>query len=138
MIKYIVYFFLVLTLSVACNNAKEPTTANALDAGRIFIRASLDGDFTAAENVLLNDEENVQLFDRYKMYYRNLPEDKKQNYKKSSYEINKYLDVSDSVTIINYSNSFMKKPMEIKLVKKEKKWMIDFKYTSAAQLPIDK
>ena len=138
MIKYIVYFVLVLTFSVACNNAKEPTAANALDAGRIFIRASLDGDFTAAENVLLNDEENVQLFDRYKMYYRNLPEDKKQNYKKSSYEINKYLDVNDSVTIINYSNSFMKKPMEIKLVKKEKKWMIDFKYTSSDQLPIDK
>ena len=138
MIKYIICFICLAVIICSCNSDKEPSANNALEAGRIFIRASLDGDFKTAENVLLNDVENVQLFDRYKMYYRNLPEDKKQNYKNSSYEINKYLDVSDSVTIINYSNSFMKKPMEIKLVKKEKKWMIDFKYTSEDNQPIDK
>jgi hypothetical protein len=100
-----------------------------LDTGRDFIRASLDGDFENAEHLLLKDTQNLQLFDSYKNYYQRLPADKKKNYKAASYDINKYTDLNDSTSIINYSNSFMKTPMEIKLVRLNKHWVVDFKYT---------
>ena len=71
------------------------------------------------------------------MYYGRLSDEKKKNYKSASYEINKYLDLDDSTTIINYSNSYMHKPMEIKVVRRNKEWGIDFKYTYSGNLPID-
>lgn len=55
----------------------------------------------------------------------------KMNYKKASYEILQLSETNDSTTIINYANSYMKKPMEIKVVRVNNEWWIDFKYTSA-------
>ncbi len=126
---------LLLFLLAACNNDDRPTTA--LDTGREFIRASLNGDFKKAEPLLVNDAENKQLFDSYKRYYEKMPADLKSNYRNASYEINKFLEVDDSTTIINYSNSFMKKPMDIKVKRDGDVWAVDFKYTYSGNLPID-
>ncbi len=79
----------------------------------------------------------MQLFETYKKLFDRLPKEKKKSYKEASYQINKYLDVDDSTTIINYSNSYMNKPMEIKVVRKNQEWSIDFKYISSGNLPID-
>ena len=132
-----IYFAIIILLIASCksNEAGHPSTA--LDTGRQFIEASLKGEFETAEKLLLNDPENVQLFDSYKQFYNRLPNEKKENYKKAQYNINKYLDVNDSVTIINYSNDYMNKPMDIKVVKSNKRWSIDFKYTYSGNLPID-
>ena len=115
----------------SCNNkdAKRPTTAT--ETGTEFIRATLDGNFKAAEMLLLNDEQNKAMFASYKTYYERLPQDKKQEYKKASYTINTLTDVNDTTTVINYSNSYMKQPMNIKVVRRNNEWGIDFKYTSA-------
>lgn len=124
--------FLASLLFVSCNSNSDKRPETALDTGRDFIRASLDGDFKKAENLLLKDSQNLQLFDRYKNYYKNLPEEKKQQYKTAEYNINKLTDVNDSTTTINYSNSYMKEPMDIKVVRTNKEWGVDFKYTYAA------
>jgi len=135
--KKIITFLLILFSFATCNQneAKRPETA--LDTGRDFIRASLNGEFKKASDLLLPDPENVQLFDSYKLFYNKLPADKKKGYKEASYEINKYLDVDDSTTLIKYSNSYMNKPMDIKLVRTNKKWSVDFKYTYSGNLPIE-
>ncbi|MEO5984497.1 MAG: hypothetical protein ABIP80_03270 [Ferruginibacter sp.] len=113
-----------------CSDHKKTTTpGTALETGRDFIRASLDGNFEEAIPHILPDSQNLQLFESYKQYYRRLPEDKKQNYRKASYTINSYSDLDDSTTVINYSNTYMNKPMEIKMVKDNKVWKVDFKYT---------
>ncbi len=125
----ILLIFLSSLLFFSCENNSEKNPQTALDTGRDFIRASLDGDFENAEHLLLKDTQNLQLFDSYKNYYQRLPADKKKNYKAASYDINKYTDLNDSTSIINYSNSFMKTPMEIKLVRLNKHWVVDFKYT---------
>ena len=116
---------------VACssNNSKRPSTSVA--TGTAFIRATLDGNFKDAEALLLNEPQDKAMFDSYKSYYERLPQDKKQAYKKASYNINTLTDVNDSTTIINYSNSYMKQPMNIKVVKRDNVWSVDFKYTSA-------
>ncbi len=128
---------LSLVLFFACNSNSESRPETAIDTGREFIRASLDGDFKKAESLLLKDTENVQLFESYKLFYNKLPAEKKVNYQKASYEINKYQDLDDSTTIINYSNSYMKKPMDIKVTRHSNTWAIDFKYTYSENQPVE-
>lgn len=130
--KYLICFLIATSTLFACNETKEKVTpSTALDTGREFIRASLDGNFDAASSLLLQDQQNMEMFQSYKIFYDKLPADKKLGYKEASYEINKYTDVNDSMSVINYSNSYMHQPMDIKVVRVNGKWMIDFKYTSA-------
>lgn len=137
-LKYILTALLFLAATMhSCSEKTDKKPVTALDTGRTFIRASLDGDFKTAETFLLKDSQNNQLFESYKLYYSRLPEQKKDNYRKASYIINKYEDIDDSTTIINYSNSYMNKPMEIKTVKNNKEWLVDFKYTYSGNLPIN-
>ena len=125
-----ILFSILCTALLSCNGpeAKRPDTA--MDTGRDFIRATLDGDFVSAEKLLLPEPENIQLFDSYKELYRRLNPQQKEAYKKASYNINTFKDLNDSVSVINYSNSYMKTPMNIKLVKRDQSWGVDFKYTS--------
>jgi hypothetical protein len=129
--KYIICLLLLATTLLACNETKEKAPDTALDTGRAFIRASLDGNFDAASALLLQDQQNIEMFQSYRIYYDKLPAEKKLGYKEASYEINKYTDVNDSMSLINYSNSYMHQPMDIKVVRTNGKWMVDFKYTSA-------
>lgn len=129
--KYLVGLAAVILVLASCNNKKEhPTTA--LDTGNSFIRASLDGNFKEASYLLLQDTVNIQLFSSYEEFYKKLPAENKKNYKEASYNINKFTELNDSTAILNYSNSYMNEPLEIKLVYKNKLWQVDFKHTSAA------
>ncbi len=120
----------VLSLS-SCFNDKQKRPTTSTETGTAFIRATLDGNFKDAESLLLKDEQNTAMFESYKTYYNRLPAEKKQAYKKASYTINTLTEPNDSTSIINYSNSYMKQPMDIKVIKKDNLWSIDFKYTSA-------
>lgn len=135
--KKIIAVLLVATAFASCKSKEDKRPETALDTGREFIRASLNGNFDKASSLLLADSQNVQLFDSYKVFYNKLPDAKKQGYKQASYEINKYQDLDDSTTLINYSNSYMNKPMDIKVIRKNKSWMVDFKYTYSGNLPIN-
>jgi len=124
----------ILTLCIiicSCKNNDEKRPTTATETGTEFIRATLDGNFKSAEKLLLNDAQNTAMFDSYKTYYERLPQEKKQAYKKASYIINTLTDENDSTTIINYSNSYMKQPMNIKVVRRNETWSVDFKYTSS-------
>ena len=124
----------ILTLCIiicSCKNNDEKRPTTATETGTEFIRATLDGNFKSAEKLLLNDAQNTAMFDSYKTYYERLPQEKKQAYKKASYIINTLTDDNDSTTIINYSNSYMKQPMNIKVVRRNETWSVDFKYTSS-------
>jgi hypothetical protein len=130
--KINIFFTLVIVALFSCNaqdENKRPT--NSMDVGRNFIRATLDGDFATAEDLLLKDSLNMQTFQTYKNYYKTiLSTDIKQGYKKASYNINKLEDINDSTVIINYSNTYMNKPENIRIVKRDKLWSVDFKYTT--------
>lgn len=127
MIRIFILSCCLFFISCSSDNNERPSTA--LDTGREFIRASLDGEFEKAETLIFQDEENKQLFETYKEFYSSLPEKDKEGYKKSSYEINELKDLNDSMTVINYSNSYMKKPMEIMVMRKNGEWGVDFKYS---------
>ncbi len=121
---------LLLLLTGSCSGPegfKKPE--DALDAAREFVRAVLDGDYKRAELYVLPEEEDLRLFHRYKDYMKNQPEKERLGLKSSSILVNKVEPLNDSVSIINYSNSFSKKPMDIRAVKKDGEWWVDFSYT---------
>ena len=120
----------LLLFFLSCNTAPAAAPSTAVETGRDFIRATLNGDFPGAEKLLLNDPRNTELFISYKSFYDRLPAEKKAGYKNASYNINTFRDLNDSVSLINYSNSYMKQPMNIKLVRRDKTWKVDFKFTS--------
>ncbi len=130
--KISIFFTLIIVALCSCNTQdehKRPT--NSMDVGRNFIRATLDGDFVTAEDLLMKDSLNMETFQTYKNYYKtNLSADIKQGYKKASYYINKLEDINDSTVIINYSNTYMNKPTNIRIVKQNSLWSVDFKYTT--------
>ena len=102
---------------------------DALDAAREFVRSVLDGDYKRAELYVLPEEEDMRLFHRYKDYMKNQSEKERLGLKSSSILVNKVETLNDTVSIINYSNSYSKKPMDIRVVKKDGEWWIDFSYT---------
>ena len=122
-------FFVLLFLSACNQEVKTIQNSDPLLAGREFINASLTGDFDYAKKYLLADSTNLMYFERFVEFDNNKPVADKEGYKNSNIIINATENVSDSVTIINYSNTYKKEPSKIKLIRKDNKWLVDFKYT---------
>lgn len=107
---------------------------NALDAGREFIENSLKGRFNTAKKYMLQDEENEYWLNKVSSDYSRMSEQDKAGYSKASININEVADISDSVTVINYSNSYKKRSQKVKVVKQKGDWVVDFKYTFSGNL----
>ncbi len=130
MYKIILTSFISLLFFVACDqSAKTKKNSDPLEAGREFIDASLTGDYDYAKKYLLADSTNLMYFERFVEFDKKKPATEKEGYKNANIIINSTENVSDSVTIINYSNTYKKEPSKIKLVKKNNEWLVDFKYT---------
>lgn len=134
----ILSLLLSITVLFSCKTPegfKEPE--DPLDAGREFVRAVLDGDYEKANLYLLNDPEDQELYKRYQSYMKKTPKKEMLQLKSSSIVINKVETISDSVTIINYSNSYTMKPTDLKVIKVGNSWKVDFSYTFSGNLPIE-
>ena len=127
LIKSILLF---ISLFISCKQ-KPTRPETAIDTARDFISASLDGNFEEAETLLFHDTENIQMFNMFKEYREKLPDATKKKYEAAEYKIDRYDELNDSTVIVNYSNDFMHQPMHLKVIKKEEKWYIDFKFISA-------
>ena len=127
--------FLLITGCTEPEGFKKPE--DALDAVREFVRAVLDGDYKRAELYVLPEEDDIRLFNRYKDYMKKQPEKERLGLKSSSILVNKVEQLNDSVSIVNYSNSFSKKPMDIRVIKKDGEWWVDFSYTFSHDDPIE-
>lgn len=132
------YFLFILSVVFSCNTPEgfvEPE--DPLDAGREFVRAVLDGDYEKANLYLSKDPEDQELFKRYQSYMKKAPKTEKLQLKSSSILINKVEPLSDSITLINYSNSYTMKPTDLKIIKVGNSWKVDFSYTFSGNLPIE-
>jgi hypothetical protein len=108
---------------------------SAIDAGREFIDQSLKGKFSVAKRYMLQDEENIYWLTKTSENYNRYSEQDKAGFSKASINISEVSDVvPDSVTIINYSNSYRNRPQKIKVVRHNGEWVVDFKYTFSGNL----
>lgn len=128
---------LAFSLLLSCNNKEEEyhQPENALDAGREFIQQSLKGQFNTANKYMLQDEDNQYWLAKWKEEFSKMSEEEKAGYSKSSINIAEVNDViPDSITVINFSNSYKKRPQKVKVVKYNGNWLVDFKYTFSGNL----
>jgi hypothetical protein len=123
---------------LSCNHpAGYSKPDDGLDAGREFIRSVLDGDYEKAQLYIPRNDDDRKFFDRYKSYMRQRSADELRGLKSASIIVNKVEPVGDTLVLINYANSFTRKPMDIKVVRRDGEWWVDFKYTFSGNLPVN-
>lgn len=123
-LTFMIAFCLILSSCSETIDKSDP-----LISGRGFIEASLKGDYSTAKNYLLDDSTNVQYFELLKDFANKMSPEDRRGYSEANIIIDSSITPSDSVNIIYFTNSFKRKPSKIKMVKKNKDWLVDFKYT---------
>ena len=119
----------IILTSTACNHSAEVSKRDPLESGRGFIESSLKGDYDEAKKYLLQDSLNIQYFEGLENFNSKRNDDEKEGYKNANIIIDSIQQLSDSVAIITYSNTFKNIPSKLKMVKKNNEWLVDFKYT---------
>lgn len=121
---------LIFTLAIsACNHPSELRKTDPLESGRGFIEASLKGDYNEAQKYILQDSINIEYFNGLKDFNSKRSKEEKDGYRDANILIDSTQKISDSVTIITYSNTYKNKPLKLKMVKINNEWLVDFKYT---------
>ncbi len=128
--KIISICFLIQLLFISCTQSENAIKReDPIEAGREFIDASLKGNYEYAKKYLLADSINMEYFNELVNFNNKLSTSDKDGYKSSNIIIDSIQNISDTIAIINYSNTFKNTPDKIKLVRVNKEWLVDFKYT---------
>ena len=126
MIKKI--FVPALLLLAACGGPGSYKKAeDAQDAGREFIRASLDGDYDRASFYLYADSTNRMLLDKWKMDYDKLAHEEQQKYRDADIRVIDLRALNDSVTSYTYANTYKKDTTTVKVIRIKGDWLVDLK-----------
>lgn len=123
------YNMLAVILFTACTGNNYLPAATALEGGREFIDACLKGDFDKAAFYMIDDSVNTKDLLKIKRDYNLKSSDEKYNYSSASIIINSDEPINDSTHIINYKNSYDNVARKVKVIKRDDKWLVDFKYT---------
>lgn len=115
---------------MACGgNSGYQKAEDAQDAGRQFIRASLDGNYEKAKFYLLKDDDNLTLLKKQQLNYQQLSAEDKRAFADANInplEIQPV--VADSIITYKYHNSFHPKDTTtIRIVKVNNEWLVDLK-----------
>lgn len=120
-------------ISCTGKTAKPPVTD--VEVATTFVRDILDNKFTEAEQYLLKDETNTEMFKRFQQQYAQKDKKVLNKYKDADIIVNEISYVTDTICIFNYSNSYIKEEKtKLKVVRVYNKWLIDFKYTFSGNL----
>lgn len=120
---------LLLAGLLACKNAEEVKSENAIDAARNFIQSALNGDFDKASKYMVDDSLNHEDLNIMKRYFsERLTKEERENYKSASIRVHEIRPVNDSSSVIYYSNSFKNKRDSLKVISRGGQWLVDFKY----------
>lgn len=118
---------------LACNNANENTAATPegdVDAARMFVRAALDGNYKAAQNLIVPDSANKEWLAVAERSYLQNDVTRQRGLRESSINIHDTKRLNDSVTVVSYSNTlFNDRNENVKVVRQAGVWLVDLKYT---------
>lgn len=119
----------------SCGNGQNEIPKTDTDVATAFIRDILDNRIDEAEKYLLKDDTNDDFFKRFSEQYRRKEKAELEKYKSAEIIINEISNVTDSVTIVNYSNTYKKdQKNKLKLVRINGHWLIDLKYTFSGNM----
>lgn len=123
--KKLVPILLVLFCSCAGKEKNYQPATDALDAGREYINATMEGDFDKAAFYIIQDEKNKVVLAGIEKAYREKDKEGRQQLRTASININGVKSMGDSSTEINYNYSFDKQPRALTVVKKQGNWLVD-------------
>lgn len=130
MIKKLLFGIVFSAMLFGCNTTAKKNPVTDTEVATTFIRAVLDNDFTTAEKYLLKDETNQQYFESFKHQYQTQSEAELAKYKAADIIINEIKSESDSVHLVDYTNTYKKESKNnLKLKWANGQWLIDLKYT---------
>ncbi|HTE27314.1 hypothetical protein [Flavitalea sp.] len=123
--KFTAIFLAILT---ACGGSGYPRAEDAQDAGREFIRATLDGEHDKAKFYLLHDTTNLLLLKQQESNYNQLSGKEKNEFRQSSIRPIEIKPVNDSVTLYKYYNTYHSKDTTtLRIVRVNSDWVVDLK-----------
>lgn len=124
-----IFVLSLLAIIISCSSNKGYKKAeDAQDAGRQFIRASLDGDYKRARFYLLNDPDNMAVLQKQESYYNELTEAEKNSYREASIHPISIKPENDSVTNYTYyQSSKVKDTTTLRIVRMNNEWLVDLK-----------
>ncbi|MBS1668335.1 MAG: hypothetical protein JST58_13245 [Bacteroidetes bacterium] len=117
----------LLCLLAACNSSSYKKAEDAQDAGREFIRASLDGNYDKASFYMLPDSTNNFLLQKWKTGYDQLSPEEKAKYKNADIIVLEVKPENDSLTDYKYFNSYKKDTTSVKVLRINGQWVVDLK-----------
>ena len=110
-----------------CNGSYEKAE-NAQDAGREFIKATLEGDHKKARFYLLKDTTNLLLIEKQQQNYNRLTMEEKREHRESNIRPLNIKKINDSLTSYQYYTSYNPKDTTtISIVKSNGDWLVDLK-----------
>lgn len=127
-------FTLLLLAGSALLSCKQndPVPVTDIETAGAFMQDIWKLDFDKAEKLMLKDDMNDQLFNRFEQHMKAKKKEELDKYKNADFIINDNKSLNDSVSIINYSGSYNKaEKTDLKLVRKNGHWFVDLKYTLA-------
>lgn len=125
-----VFLAIIIVLSLtACMSGPEVNLTDPLSSGRGFIESALKADYVQADKYLLQDSTNHQYLEGLIDFNKNSTKLERENYRDANIIVDSLVQVSDTVNILYYKNSYKKEPSKLKLVKENKDWLVDFKYS---------
>ena len=126
-LKLFTAIFLLFLLG-SCNNKRTNPTTD-IDVARAFIKDILENNFKDAKRFLLDDETNNQYFELSRKEFEHKSKEELKEYKDADIIVNELTSLNDSITIINYSNSYKKESKgKVKVVRINGQWFVDLKY----------
>ncbi|MFT4094820.1 MAG: hypothetical protein QM640_14405 [Niabella sp.] len=116
-------------IAISCKNKEDEKQDMSTDIGAAigFLQAALKGKYDVAADYMLHDSTNDEQLDAVSRV--RLSSEEKIGLWGASINIHSRKLINDSTSIIVYSNSFHKENSDtLKVVKKEGRWLVDFKY----------
>ena len=134
LVQKLKYLFLALLFWQCTPSDQYEMADNPLDGGRYFIENCMQGNFKKAKFYVLEDAENLALFEKMATNYFALDKEGRQQLRLASIQINEISAVDSTVTIMNYQNSFDNKVHKLKIMETPNGWKVDLKYTYGPNL----
>jgi hypothetical protein len=119
---------LIALFAFSCGNDSYSRAEDAQDAGRQFIRASLDGDYKKAKFYLLKDDDNLRLFEKNQSDYQHLSAEARRAYRDASIRPVSITPVDSIQTKYTYwHTSNPTDTFTLRVVKVNGEWLVDLK-----------
>lgn len=129
MTRFILLFATLIGFISGCQQ-QNSNPASDIDAAQAFIRHCNQNEFEQAKPLLLPDKTNEEYFEMARQKFGQQSKEELEAYKSADIIIHEIKPVSDSVSIISYSNSNKQQVKQnLKLVRQNGNWLVDLKYT---------